>query len=46
MRLAGGVEDVADAVEVVRVWVVAGANDAELAVEGADAGLSSTAIFR
>src|SRR5258707_6601386 len=33
---ARGVEDVADAVEVVRERVMAGAHDAELAVEGAD----------
>src|ERR1700736_3505692 len=37
-RLARGVENVADAVEVVREWVMARANDAEPAVEGTDAG--------
>src|SRR3981189_688348 len=36
--LTSGVEEVPDAVEVVREWVVACAHDAELAVEGADAG--------
>jgi hypothetical protein len=36
--LTSGVKEVADAVEVVREWVVACAHDAELAVEGADAG--------
>jgi hypothetical protein len=34
---ASAVEDVADRVEVVRVWVVAGTHDAELTIEGADA---------
>src|SRR4030081_1226012 len=39
---AGGVEDVTDAVKVVRERVVACAHDAQLAVEGADAGAQLT----